>query len=342
MATLKKRTYPSGKIVWSIDDYRNGRRIRKVIGNCDKKTAEQIYIKYLADRQKNRFGVFNLIEVKLESFIKKYSEYAKTIKSPGTNDREDVVLKPFKEYFKNRIISQISFEEIEGYRRDRLKRVTIQTVNLEFRHLKAIFNWALTHNFISVNPFMIVKPIRSPESNLPRFFELEEISEIRKFFSEDSMKDLIEFYLLTGTRLNEALILTRDDIDFRRKLIKIPGTHTKNKRHRIISFKTDRKLARLLKNLLIREDNYLFGIPGGDRWSPKWVSSKISHKLSDHNFPWASYHTFRHTYISHLIMSGVPITTVKEIVGHSSINTTLKYAHLEPSHTQEMISKRPY
>ena len=156
------------------------------------------------------------------------------------------------------------------------------------------------------------------------------------------MKDLIEFYLLTGARLNEALILTKDDIDFRRGLIKIPGTYTKNKRHRIISFKTDRKLTRLLINLLIREDNYLFGNPSGDRWSSKWVSSKISHKLSDNNFPWASCHTFRHTYISHLVMSGVPITTVKEIVGHSSISTTLKYAHLAPSHTQEMISTRPY
>jgi integrase len=342
MATLKKRIYPSGKIVWSIDDYRNSKRIRKVIGNCDKKTAEQIYIKYLADRQKNRFGVFNLVEVKLESFITKYSEYAKTVKAPGTIDREDVVLKPFKAYFKNRIISQISFEEIEKYRRKRLLSVTIQTFNLEFRHLKAIFNWALTHNFISVNPFTKVKPIRSPESNLPRFFELEEISKIRNIFAKDSMKDLIEFYLLTGARLNEALILTKDDIDFRRGLIKIPGTYTKNKRHRIISFKKDFRLTQLLKNLHIRGDNYLFGNPGGDRWSPKWVSSKISHKLSDHNFPWASCHTFRHTYISHLVMSGVPITTVKEIVGHSSISTTLKYAHLAPSHTQEMISKRPY
>ncbi len=278
----------------------------------------------------------------MESFIKKYSEYAKIIKSPGTNDREDVVLKPFREYFKNCIISKISFEEIEEYRRDRLNRVTIQTVNLEFRHLKAIFNWALTHNFISVNPFMKVKPIRSPESNLPRFFELEEISEIRKIFARDSMKDLIEFYLLTGARLNEALILSRDDVDFRRKIIRIPGTYTKSKRNRIIFFIKDRKLERLLKILPLREDNYLFGNPNGNRWCPKWVSSKISQKLSDNNFAWASCHTFRHTYISHLVMSGVPITTVKEIVGHSSISTTLKYAHLAPSHTQEMISKRPY
>ena len=156
------------------------------------------------------------------------------------------------------------------------------------------------------------------------------------------MKCLVEFYLLTGVRLNEALILKRSDIDFKRKMIKIPSSYTKSKRHRIISFKNDRKLSHLLKNLPVREDNILFAKPEGDTWNYQWVSSKISQKLSENKFPWASCHTFRHTYISHLVMSGVPITTVKEIVGHSSISTTMKYAHLAPSHTQEMISKRPY
>jgi len=41
-------------------------------------------------------------------------------------------------------------------------------------------------------------------------------------------------------------------------------------------------------------------------------------------------------------MAGVPINTVKEMVGHSSINTTLKYAHLAPNHAGEMLKKHPY
>jgi hypothetical protein len=51
-------------------------------------------------------------------------------------------------------------------------------VNLDFRHLKAIFNWGLGHHYILENPFVKLKPIRSPESDLPRFFELEEISKV--------------------------------------------------------------------------------------------------------------------------------------------------------------------
>ena len=92
-----------------------------------------------------------------------------------------------------------------------------------------------------------------------------------------------------------------------------------------------------------RKDNKLFGPENNkEQWLYSWVSRKISKVLSQNGFPWASCHTFRHTYISHLVMSGVPLTTVKEIVGHSSYVTTLKYAHLADGFKEEMVGKRPY
>ncbi|MFC1556596.1 tyrosine-type recombinase/integrase [candidate division KSB1 bacterium] len=69
---------------------------------------------------------------------------------------------------------------------------------------------------------------------------------------------------------------------------------------------------------------------------------KISRALSRIGFEWASCHNFRHTYISHLVMQGVPLTTVQHLVGHRNFTTTLKYAHLAPSHKNRMIEKRPY
>jgi len=45
-----------------------------------------------------------------------------------------------------------------------------------------------------------------------------------------------------------------------------------------------------------------------------------------------SIHTLRHTYISHLVMGGTPLRTVKELAGHSSITVTEGYAHLAPDH----------
>jgi integrase len=43
------------------------------------------------------------------------------------------------------------------------------------------------------------------------------------------------------------------------------------------------------------------------------------------------WHTFRHTFASHLAMRGVPLPAIKELMGHSSITTTMRYAHVAPS-----------
>ncbi|MGD1083038.1 MAG: tyrosine-type recombinase/integrase [Candidatus Sulfotelmatobacter sp.] len=50
------------------------------------------------------------------------------------------------------------------------------------------------------------------------------------------------------------------------------------------------------------------------------------------------WHTLRHTFASHLAMRGVPMTAVQTLMGHSSITTTMRYAHLTPSTLQAAIA----
>ncbi|MBD3225940.1 MAG: tyrosine-type recombinase/integrase, partial [Caldithrix sp.] len=92
-----------------------------------------------------------------------------------------------------------------------------------------------------------------------------------------------------------------------------------------------------------RNDNIVFGpADGSPQWRREWISKRISRILTQIGLVWASCHTFRHTYISHQVMAGVPIITIKDLVGHASIETTLKYAHLAQDHKSQMQSKRPY
>ncbi len=50
-------------------------------------------------------------------------------------------------------------------------------------------------------------------------------------------------------------------------------------------------------------------------------------------------HVFRHTYGSHLVMSGVDIQTVKHLMGHSSITTAAIYLHTDPKHRRHAVAK---
>ena len=50
-------------------------------------------------------------------------------------------------------------------------------------------------------------------------------------------------------------------------------------------------------------------------------------------------HTLRYTFASHLVMNGVDLPTVKRLMGHTDIQTTMIYAHLAPEHLSDAVNK---
>jgi len=49
------------------------------------------------------------------------------------------------------------------------------------------------------------------------------------------------------------------------------------------------------------------------------------------------FHVLRYTFASHLVMSGVDLNTVREFMGHKSLEMTLRYSHLSPDHKQRAV-----
>ena len=53
----------------------------------------------------------------------------------------------------------------------------------------------------------------------------------------------------------------------------------------------------------------------------------------------ACWHSLRHTAASRRVMAGVDLVSVKEILGHRDIQTTLQYAHLAPGHLRDAVNR---
>jgi site-specific recombinase XerD len=71
------------------------------------------------------------------------------------------------------------------------------------------------------------------------------------------------------------------------------------------------------------------------RGNRHWFEDAV-HQAGIRDFTW---HDLRHTFASRLIMSGVDLRTVKELMGHKSIDMTCRYAHLAPAHEQAAVER---
>ena len=160
---------------------------------------------------------------------------------------------------------------------------------------------------------------------------------MRKVLLERWIKGLpqLDLALHTGLRLGEQYGLTWDCVDFERRMLTIPLSKNGELRHAPLN---DEALAALHTIRKYSTDQpYLFLNRYGHRLvSPReWFDPAVKAAgLKD--FTW---HCLRHTFASRLVMAGVDLRTVQELVGHKTIQMTVRYAHLAPKHQLAAVQR---
>jgi integrase/recombinase XerD len=118
------------------------------------------------------------------------------------------------------------------------------------------------------------------------------------------------------------------DIDFERKTIHI--RQSKYKKDRIVPLSD--YMARGLKKYLSAEHPHMYLFNGKEpdgRYSVKGLSWVMRQALKNTNISKSvNLHSLRHSYATHLLEEGVNIVTVKELLGHSEVSTTMIYLHV--------------
>ena len=137
------------------------------------------------------------------------------------------------------------------------------------------------------------------------------------------LQDLVLFALNTGLRLGEILNLKWDEVDLENSAIQM----LVRKNRRMLELPLNEAARSVVKSWHgIRKCDYVFYNPeAGEQWKDLWLGlKKACRKAGLRDVTW---HTFRHTFASRLTRKGADLVTVKELLGHSSIAVTMRYAH---------------
>lgn len=316
--------YKRGKS-WYIDYRVEGRRVRESIGP-NRKVAERALAKRKVQVAENRIlDVVARPKTGFEQLCKAYMEYAKVNKRSWS--RDDLSIRTLGRWFAGMKLAEITALAIEKYKNDRSHEVKPATINRELACLKHMFNKAIQWGMARTNPVRSVKMLRENNRRL-RYLTEEEAQRLVDECA-DHIKPIVVTALYTGMRSGEILNLKWEDVDLGHGLIYIQNSKSGSREVPIST-----RIVELLRELH-RRSQYVFACESGR--PRRGVRKGFESALRRAGIRDFTFHDLRHTFASHLVMSGVDLLTVKELMGHRSINMTLRYAHLSPSHKRQAV-----
>jgi len=166
------------------------------------------------------------------------------------------------------------------------------------------------------------------DSKLPVVLSYSECKLIFKSGRILKHRVLLSFIYSAGLRLMEVRNLKISDIDFDRMMIHIRATKYSKDRYVPLSPLVAKGLRKYLA--AYNPKVYFFnGQKPGSKLSPKGVQWPMSEAVKTAKISKkASVHTLRHSYATHLLEYGMDIDTLRKLLGHANLSTTLIYLHV--------------
>jgi integrase len=321
---IRKRTWKTAKgskTAYFIDYYDPaGRRCRKTF---DSYTAAKAAEKTTqADILRGQYRlVTKEARILFDDFIDQYIEHQKlNERNTATHENSKKHLLPF---FRGMYLNDITARDIEAYRGARLRDgVKRATVNRERAMLSGIFDlaraWKIYHGD---NPLSDVKKFREEGIQIHPL----EPEEARRLIDACAprLRPIVILALHTGARRNEILELKWEDIDFEKGFVLF--RKTKNKKIR--SVEMNETVFHTLKRVEKKGPYVFMSSRKGFGGPSRTIQKPYAQAVEAAGLGPTRFHDLRHTCATRLIEAGVDLVTVKEILGHSSIQTTMRYVH---------------
>ena len=248
--------------------------------------------------------------------------------------------------FLDRDIQSITAKELANHRARRLSDgITAQTLNRDRTAVYTLFSFAHEHGLIEANPLMskIMKPLEIEDDKRVRWLgqgdsqENYERGERERFMmalknQPPMIRTIVGLAMNTGLRRGEIFGLTWDRIDMKEKQLTVDAANAKTAKTRRAPL--NKTALEFLRQWELHQGNvrYIGGLV--------FPSPVTGEKLIDIKRGWIKlvkeaevigfrFHDLRHDFASQLVKAKIPLYEVKELLGHSSIDLTERYAHLD-------------
>lgn len=247
----------------------------------------------------------------------------------------EAVRKPYNMVTTNDIRLYLSWRQQNGH----LQKSSTEHVRII---INAFFAWLVDEEYIDRNPARKIEPIRVDKKGREPIPSIE-LENIRLACQDLREKALIDFLFSSGCRVSECAALTLDDIDFRDRSVKI--RHGKGDKFRITYFNAEAE-ASLRRYLDSRqhESKALFSsrrAPYGNVTSTSLEADvrKIRARVPNLSVEVVP-HALRTTFATTAAGNGMPLQLLQQLMGHSNINTTMRY--VKNSQAETMANHRKF
>jgi site-specific recombinase XerD len=225
----------------------------------------------------------------------------------------------------NRLPEQVSEDEINEYL-VALARDPKSPSRSSFKHM--VYGLRYYYRLLGMNKKAIALPSLKRDTKLPVILNRAELKEL--FAAPKLLKQRVVLSLIysAGLRGQEVINLKISDVDFERMTIHI--RQSKYKKDRIVPLSP--AMAVGLKKYIKAENPHIWLFNGktpGSKYSTRGLSWVMRENLKKTSITKdVNLHSLRHTYATHLLEEGLNIVTLKELLGHAEITTTMIYLHV--------------
>lgn len=233
----------------------------------------------------------------------------------------------------------ITKQEIVRWLQEQMKsrEWTVATMNRWQACFSLVFRVGIDNDKIAVNPASRIRR-KSEDNQRVRYLTQDEEERIRAVLATrcPDYQHAFTVSLHTGLRASEQWNLKWADIDLDRKTLTVRKQKSKKGERHI---PLNKAVVDAFTSL--RKDADLSGVPfHNSKGTPmlahrEWFDpALVEAKVTDY-----TWHANRHTFASRLAMAGVPIHAIAKLMGHATIQMSMRYAHLSPDFNQSAVDK---